>query len=235
MIMTNKLGEKGATLAVLAREVRNMSDESSLKVTDFLNVLESIDASAENGNGDAPKRSSSLGGDDVDRLLEEGGRGVTSAIENSLTIAAGAAEGACVLKGNIEEVCSGLTFFLPLIRRMKDNRKRIGEVAAWLAPWADMTGTKGAGQMAGVASRYTMDSERRLHEEMVKKSEALTFDGTGSGEEDVSAGVDLFDSHAPSGDNFELFDSVSDESPGDNVDPVESKSEENLGGNVELF
>ncbi len=232
MVMTRKLGDRGATLGVLAREVRNMSDESGSMVSDFVNVLDSISELSGSG-GDGESDAGEAGA--ADRFLHEEILGLGAGIDESLGSAEGTALRAETLKSDIEEVRSGLSFLNDLQGRMKQCRGHVLDAVEGLSPWAN-----GAGSVEGMetaASRYTMDSERLLHEQMVGGAKAAERASAVHGPGAHGDSMELFDdAHGGvSGDNIELFDDASVDVSGDNIELFDDASGDVSGDNIELF
>lgn len=226
IVKTAALGDEGSTLSVLSMHVDWLYRESSEVVAEIIQLLEGILQKARESAADEKL---------AENLFENSSTGMER-IESAYDACRATALSAAELVGNQQAALAnaqGLFGFLS--QHIPDIDQQIMELTAFrqsLAPWVDAK--LSAGNLASLQQRYTMASEREIHERM--------------GVPESATAATHASAPAPD-DNWEMFDS-----PSDAVSPVsQSRSEiqtathqpvtvatpsaepANLGDNVELF
>ncbi|WP_124328246.1 hypothetical protein [Desulfonema ishimotonii] len=196
IVKSARLQEKGRTLEILAQEVSKLSGESGGFVSDVLAILESLTSvSAE------PDRLSDHGAENI-TAIEDGIQAILSHYTALQEDSATALTRSQTLQTDILETGAELGFLTELGEELAQYVGRIEAMAG--TPDADDREEDVPEVFRQVAFRYTMDSERQLHEQHV-----------GSGEPDVAEAEGRPDRSEPSeisgpagddlGNNVELF------------------------------
>ncbi|MBI9092079.1 MAG: hypothetical protein JEZ12_22940 [Desulfobacterium sp.] len=209
IIMTTKLGEKGFTLEVLAREVRNISVECTGLVEAALKNLDSISGMATLLNSDDDEKSiQSFEGIPLDVSINQ----ISDLLDAQKKDSDHVVHIAHDLEEKIEHTGKGLSFLNVWIEQLTKDGAALNELISTLKPFVNMDTQDDSGRIEALSKRYTMESERIIHGRISGElPESLSSDdclepATEQGvpdpeskEKDDGDGDDEFD------DNIELF------------------------------
>jgi methyl-accepting chemotaxis protein len=200
-----RLGDKGATLEVLAEEVKGLSNQSEAFVSQVDDLLASISSTAQELEaGPQGKAGAKEAGSSVRVSMEEGIEAVSRSYDQFSKYSSEAFERAGALKAAISHTSGGLEFLNELAGRLKGHLGELEEITADLSPWASRDSEYLTDNADKLAKRYTMQQEREVHEQVIK----CTSDSKDPGAEDLEYAGDQKDSGAEDddlGDNVELF------------------------------
>ena len=202
MIMTNKLGNKGATLEVLSSSVRDLSKDSNQRINEVLTIIQSItDLSKKEAQAvdDPPKNREN---NDAFRMtLDESVSRISTTFEDYRQHCARAEEISREIMGAIEETKRHLHFIPQWIQGCEQIRETIDKLLEELHSWKTLANTLPEDAKENISQRYTMESERRIHE-------ALSASNEGSENESFFSETDdseTMDEDDDLDDNIELF------------------------------
>ncbi|WP_022664978.1 methyl-accepting chemotaxis protein [Desulfospira joergensenii] len=166
IIMTNKLGDKGATLEVLARSVRDLSNESNTLVKEVLNIITSItDLAVSSDSGSLNRSTGEAGVSGIS--LEEGIGRISNAYEEYRESSFQAEERSRKLMESIDRTRKELDFFPEWIESSAGVLREMEDLLEVLAPWKGLGDDLSINGEDDLAQRYTMESERKIHEELI--------------------------------------------------------------------
>ena len=203
IIMTNKLGKKGATLEVLAREVGNISVECNRLVKDTLDNLESI--SSLTARLTAPKADNhDKAGNEAD--LEESIDGISMAVDaysrDSVTVSKGAQD----LAEKIDQTGKGLLFLSAWIEQLRQVPLKLNEIISSIEPFVDEDAENDTTfSDETMSERYTMQSERHIHERVSGKNRDKAASEKASPDKDKRKPMETDKQTEEFDDNVELF------------------------------
>ncbi len=198
MIMTNKLGEEGSAFEVLSRSVRDLSKESNAQVREVLKIIQSItrepekDAAARVSPTEDNLASSSYGisvSECIERI-DGAFNGYKKECDQAVLLAKD-------IMGAIEKTKKQLVFFPRWIQACERVRNTIDTTLDELVFWKELSMSLPQGAQDEIAQRYTMESERRIHEAQLQSDHGFGETFGGKVVEDEIDG-DM-------GDNIELF------------------------------
>lgn len=195
LIMSKKLGTNGVTLSVLAQYVTEVSKESDEFVTEVIEILKSIKASA----GEL-SLSSSEGSDasayqgTTSSSLREGIDSVSRSYEGFLENMDHSRSRSMALKKKIMDAGTALDFLKGMKDGLETCLKDVESLVTRLAPYGS-DGQKATDDLSKVQSRYTMEIERGIHEMSVGGDE----------ESHKAAEKETKPDESELGDNVELF------------------------------
>lgn len=206
IIMTAKLGKKGYTLEILAREVRNISVDCTGLVETALKYLTSISKIAgllENGRGDKDNDPSALSFKAIqfDTVIQE----ISETLQVQEQDSDHVVQTACDLEEKIEATGQGLYFLNTWVEQLTQESATLEEITAFLQPLVDPDADDDSDRIENLTRRYTMESERVIHSRI-------------SGDA----------AEAPASENGLEKDA-------DGQDPGTEKKEEEFDDNIELF
>ena len=202
IIMTSRLGNKGATLEVLAREVRNISIECNSLVEDTLKHLEGISKltsllKVSNNDETAPIRKE-IG---LDESIDGISIAVSAYSSDSLTVS----ENAQTLEKKLEQTGKGLSFLIVWVEQLRQDGLKLEEIITTIEPFADEKLEAHAFNDENLSNRYTMKSERIIHERVTKKGlDTAKFEDE-SPIEEIKNSFELKEQKETFDNNFELF------------------------------
>ena len=212
IVKTAHLNDKGRTLEVLAHEVNRLSDQSSEFMPNVLDILDRITTFARElagGSSEVAGGAQVSGGKDK-MSLDAGIQNIARTYDLFRKDSAEAMKRSKAMKATISQARSDLHFLPELTDRLTAHTNELNEMVQLLSPWVDLE--KAADEeIDGLAQRYTMDSERAVHKQIMEETGEL------KAEED-------------SINSFELFTETPVEK-----DENEDKDEDDLGDNIELF
>ncbi len=195
IIMTSKLGEKGATLGVLARGVRDLAAASNTQVGDVLNVIEAI-TKLSGGEGPAARGEAQESGqtEPEDMSLEHGVEQIAQSFEQYDQTFSNAGQRAGILLESIAKTVEDLEFMAQWSLKNEQAFQQIQDLLEELRPWEDLIKNLPQDKAEKIAQRYTMESERRIHEQMAGISSESGPDQNGGGSEDgdLDDNIELF-------------------------------------------
>ncbi len=203
IIKSVRLGDHGRTLQVLSHEVTVLSDQSSRFVSEVLGVLERVNSSAT----ELEQTSRSDGDGDTDGQVTDdtlaGGLGHFDQLCGRFQeMSTGAVQRSELLTRAIEETQASLGFLPELIQLLSADLERMNGLVAALEPWGQPVSGE-EGHLREFADRYTMASERDVHDQVFNQARGA---GVTETEEpvlsEVSQGGDDSDGLD---DNIELF------------------------------
>ena len=165
-------GEEGAALGVLAEAIQRLSIEAIDHTAAVSGTLQDILAVKERLSAWGNAESSDLETEVTDMVANLGAlldvlRAVTGALQRSLT---GMDDAVTLLSSEIDQVTTGFTVHHKISRVLEGAVRGLGDIVAQarkLAPASE----QGA-SLHGLAGRYTMQSERRIHESLLKGAAA---------------------------------------------------------------
>lgn len=168
IIMTSKLGDKGATLEVLAREVGNISADCNRLVNDTLDNLESISGLTARLTAQKTDNHEQNG---YETDLGESIDGISMAVDaysrDSVTVSRGARD----LAKKIDQTGKGLFFLTTWIEQLRQVQLNLNEITTSIEPFVDENAeADNAFSDEALSERYTMQSERHIHERASKKN-----------------------------------------------------------------
>lgn len=208
IIMTSKLGEKGATLEVLARSVRDFAGELDTLVKDVLNKINSImdlAGSSDPGSENLLEPAGDIGASALS--LDDGILHISEAYERFRQTSFQAEERAGKLMQFIANTGKDLDFFPEWIDGSKRVLKELENLLKDLAPWKGLGYDPSTGAEDDIAQRYTMERERRIHEQLKTSGENNTEKTGENIQEKHDQAVEFSDSKQEDDldDNIELF------------------------------
>lgn len=222
VLMSMRLGKKGKTLAVLAQDVTAVSKESNEFVAEVVDIIKEIGSIAHDLKCLTSRANdeSSETGVVSESSLTQGVENISNAYEQFKENASGAIERSKELKEKIVQTESGLSFVIEIIEQLIEGRKRIDSLVQLLKPFSLAENRDDSG-IEYVSERYTMESERHVHEQALGQT-GLSIDHSEG---------DIFEE-----DSFETGDFSETET----VMPSEAESENvredsEFDENVELF
>lgn len=218
------LGNKGKTIAVLAVEIKSLSDQAEAFVVDVGKIHKSISSHIEG------LRTTPLEEDEHTKnntvSLEEGVAEITSAYEKFCSDSTATIQNAEVLKQGIVHTGDNLKFLPELGQQLTENLRQLEDVEEHLRPRGEQFKSNQMSESDMLSARYTMETERLVHQQLI----------TGS-EEPGQDKIDIFEN------DIDLF-SAEDNGADFGVEPADSSSvkeaeasndKDDLGDNVELF
>ncbi len=217
IIKTAHLGKEGETLDVLAQEVNRLSIQSNKFVGKVSGLLDSITVSARKlgETEEIPVENSDRG-----ISVEDGIHEISSTYERFIKETSDALQQAESLQMNISKTSSGLVFLTELACQLTENLTQLEKVVEEISSWTSRDNSwdkKAASEIDQIKTRYTMEKERMIHEEVVglplsniRQNESETiyeFSGIGGKNhgEDYSVEPEKADGEDALGDNVELF------------------------------
>lgn len=204
IIMTTKLGEKGFTLEVLAREVRNISVNCTDLVEKALKNLDSISGIATLLTVDHDEEVVlSFEKIPIDISIGQ----IAEALDVQKKDSDHAFQIARDLEEKIETIGNGLSFLNTWTEQLSQDSTALAELISFLEPLVDMDNPDDSDHVKNLVQRYTMESERIIHSRISgEPSESLSSaDGSQTETEkqlpdpEVKEKDEIFD------DNIELF------------------------------
>ena len=219
IIMTAKLGEKGHTLEILAREVRNISVDCTGLVKTALKYLTSISEIAdllETGRGEKNNGQSALSfeGIQLNTVIQE----ISDTLDAQKQESDHAVQAACDLEEKIETTGNGLSFLNTWFERLTRESESLDEMINLLQPFVDMDCENDSDRIENLTRRYTMESERIIHSRISGDlSESLAEDN--DSEKDVAQEYPDTETGEPERDKK----------------PEKDKKKEEFDDNIELF
>ena len=196
MIMTNKLGEEGSAFEVLSRNVRDLSRESNDQVREVLDIIQSITdafekASAQLVNPIKEDTNSNDFGLLVSQCIER--------IDGAFNEYKQECDQAVLLAGDImsaiKKTQEKLGFFPRWIEECQQVLKMLDASINELSSWKELSMSLPKGARDEIAKRYTMESERRIHEAQMQPGDMFGGPLGGAGDEsrgDMNDNIELF-------------------------------------------
>ncbi|MEN8258114.1 MAG: hypothetical protein ABFS09_09675 [Thermodesulfobacteriota bacterium] len=236
-----RLGQKGRAIAVLAEEMKKLSDQSGDFVVDVEKIHTRIgQAISKLQVQDQEKLAEDHTGPSLDRDIKE----TSQAYELFARGSATALQQARELEEVIAQISTDLDFLPTLARELSKNLGQLEELAERLSPWASELSSEAKAEAAKLATRYTMDQERLVHQQVVgadNTSFEIAAEKSPQAEGEIPAGDELDDFELFADDNDDLDGgeeatmsaaAPSDTPPGP---PEERKDDDDFGDNIELF
>jgi len=211
VVKSARLREEGRALEVLAQEVSKLSMQAEGFVAEVVDILQSLVALSldlELGSWDEDET-------EEEDAIETGIRVVGQYNQQCRTETRAALEHSRALRSEIHRTGDGLDFLNTLSTRLTGYLEQIHQKGEALDAWVDSESEDADEALEQVARRYTMDSERQLHNQQIEGRQAVL-----SWPEKT---VEVLDS-----DEL-LFPEL------DSEDEEEAESDEDMGDNVELF
>ncbi|MCG8688195.1 MAG: hypothetical protein MI892_25190 [Desulfobacterales bacterium] len=205
IIMTSKLGEKGATLEVLAKNVRDLSNESNALVEEVLGIIKVITELSQGAAGpnSAEHEGNTIETASLDIDLAEGISRISDAFEQYQKNSSGAGERSGAIMDTIGNISHELDFFPEWLQGCTTDLETLETLLESLNVWKDFAKDGALDTVDDIALRYTMESERRIHEQLTGKVEE------DSGEDEADTVDDILFSDGEKedelDDNIELF------------------------------
>ncbi len=203
IIMTSKLGDKGATLEVLARNVRDLSNDSNTLVKEVLEVIASITGLAGLSGPDPSGQKEDAGhSDSLETSMDKGISRISNAYEQYKHHCDTSENMSARIVESIETTRVKLDFIPEWIRGSAQVLESLETLLGTLEPWKEMAQNLPADTEDEIAQRYTMESERRIHEQFTGAGEDMEGEPVEeAGDQDPSS------DHQEDGldDNIELF------------------------------
>lgn len=214
IVKTAHLGEKGKTLDVLAQEVSKLSGQSNEFVGDVMKVLDSIAASAQRlGQTEEVQ----VGDGDSGMSIKDGIQEISGTYERFREESSDASQRAEALQMRISQTSSGLVFLTELADQLTENLTELERIVEELESQTSLEDRDATAGISQIAARYTMESERAIHKEIVDLPDSAIhqFETEDTQEppkvdeeiheEDYSAMPEKTDGEDDMGDNIELF------------------------------
>ena len=172
MIMTNKLGNKGATLEVLSSSVRDLSKDSNQRINEVLTIIQSItDLSKQEAQSADNPGENRENNDAFHMTLDESAGHIATTFEDYRQHCAKAEEISREIMGAIEGIKSHLNFLPQWIQGCEQVCETIDNLLEELHPWKALANTLPKETKENISQRYTMESERRIHEALSASNE----------------------------------------------------------------
>ncbi len=239
-----RLGQKGRAMAVLAEEMKRLSDQSGDFVVDVEEIHDRIGQTITKLQAqDQEELAVELTDASLDRDIEE----TSKAYELFNRGSAAALQQARELEGVIFRISADLNFLPTLATELTKNLEQLEELAERLLPWAGELSAEAKAEAAKLAARYTMEQERLVHHQVVggaDNSLEIAAEKCPQAEGAIPGSDDLDDFELFADDNDDLgageeatmVTTPSDSPPG----PAEKKKEkekadDDFGDNIELF
>ena len=238
LIKAASLGGRGATLGVLSNHVDQLFRESNQQIAEIVATLNTLLLHAE-GNaaaiGPGSIEDSAAGGRSNE--LRDGLERITRAYEEFRQTASEAAGLAQEQQASLARSSVDLQFLVGLAETFAEQLQNLASVRELLAPWAEQNGIRPPEMVESLDQRYTMQSEREVHQRV---SDIAVPDTTPAAPSRVDANLTLFDEVLPApltnGLTTPVLDSSSEsQQPQILTVPVAPPQEPALGDNVELF
>jgi len=191
LVMSKKLGSNGVTLSVLAQYVTEVSKGSDDFVNEVIDILKSIQASANDLNVISSRiNDGSDYGGRKDATLGDGIGAISRIYDRFLNNAESSRQGSIFLKKKISKVESDLSFLDEMRENLEDCLKKMNEMVIELKPFSSY-GQKTKADLAGLQSRYTMEIERGIHQRSIGKEKGI-IEERQAGESEMGDNVELF-------------------------------------------
>lgn len=214
IIMTNKLGEKGATLEVLARSVRDLSAELDGLVKNVLDKINAITNLAETPGTDAAvAQDQTVTISDSVALLDQGITRITDAFEFYGQSVEASEKKAEELMASIETTGEGLDFLPGWIDGSQEVLEKLEDLLTDLSPWETAGKEFAAALNEDISQRYTMEKEREIHKQLTAADEQEQAEEPGE---------------------MQNFPGISDTEPTEAEDSA-AEDADDLDDNIELF
>lgn len=214
IVKSARLQEEGRSLEILAQEVSKLSWESNSFVGEVVQIIESlmvISAEGESSRLEDEERES-------ERNVRSGIDQIESVFEGFWSDALTVFEKTRKIESDIKETYSELRFLENLGDNLAGFQGRLQEILNRLSKWATFKDEALDKQLNEVAQRYTMKSERDLHNRY-----------SGDSLPDISQ------AEADTGDIVLWDDDGESDDPADNKKKKSKAKDEDFGDNVELF
>ena len=203
IVMTLHLGEKGRTFGVLAREVKELSNEANGFVEEVVVILESITSLARGLGGEERQDIETSLGDQSESIhsLDEGLQAISSARERLPNDFGEALQRADSLEKFILQAKEDLGFLSEMSLELDGHLKLLDETVQLLSPWSDGNLKLTQEEDDAVISSYTMQKEREVHDLIAggtrdflvqEQEKALEFCPRCADEDDMGDNVELF-------------------------------------------
>jgi methyl-accepting chemotaxis protein len=214
------LGEEGGTLEVLAQEMRRIADQSSEFVVEVEQIIVSIIDSSDGPETDVmiPRKdteSGSLTSSLLDDSIQDFARAYAQFQQNS----ANSMKLAEALKDEIAQTRGRLRFFSEVADQFARHLGQMEDIAQLLQPRADQERKQLQKETGELAERYTMETEREVHAQVVGQADLFE-----KAEDDLGRGQ-------PAAERLLVLVKAEEETGLYG----ESEKEDDLGDNVELF
>lgn len=200
IINAQRLGEHGHALSVLAEEIMRTSDDCTVAVNAIVAHLEGIISAAHSNDQqcqqttDRPQHSAEVS----TRAIEAAVLGTSEAFTQLSTAATAIKQQATPILAAIAQVDEERVFLRQFAARLQQEYAELAQVQQALQPWEQALPDLAQEHLAQQANRYTMDSERTVHRQVVGADNAP--------DADIELWTDNTEDDAGEfGDNVELF------------------------------
>jgi ABC-type transporter Mla subunit MlaD len=195
IINASHLGAKGAVFGVMAKELKDLSDNSNLFVMDVESIIQAITASVRDGQSTDESDTASTDASYLKTAIEEISCTYSTFRDNCAAVSGRAG----VLQTTLSRIGIELDFLPSLVKRLQGHLNELQEIHQQLCDRIDPEALLSTDTMDRLAARYTMQQERDIHEQ-----------GAANPQNQDEGDVLLFDQNEPAaeddfGDNFELF------------------------------
>ena len=196
MIMTNKLGEEGSAFEVLSRNVMDLSRESNDQVREVIDIIQSITDASEKASAElvSPIKEGA-GSNDFDILVSQCIERIDGAFNQYKQECDQAVLLAKDIMSAIKKTQEKLEFFPLWIQQCQQVLKTLDASINELSSWKDLSMSLPKGARDEIAKRYTMESERRIHEAQMQPDDLFGESLGGAGDEsrgDMDDNIELF-------------------------------------------
>lgn len=180
IVKTAHLNDKGKTLDVLAQEVTKISNESEIFVNQVVEILQSINALARNLKNQSWEKRTQMSKDKKSKTpLQIGIDQISTAYKKLRMNSTTTLQQSYTVKKTIEHIRSDLCFFTELNDRLKKCLNQINGMAKLLETWSAQKDLKIQNEIDLASHRYTMQSERSIHNRILKETnESMVSDET---------------------------------------------------------
>ena len=230
IVKTAALGDQGVTLAVLSSHVDWLYQESNEHVSVMVSMLEAIrehaHSCASSETGQAAESTA------WKTNLQSGLHQIETAFKKYRSLAE-PAKGIVVQQQTILTGCSKqLEFLATFNATLADQLQELASLRQSLAPWLDKTNQVGTDPLHDLHHRYTMHSEREIHQRTRQnQASAVNVPATPP---TADSNIDLFEPANPETPT-QAPASTTDEQKAVTTKASASGNDAQLGDNVELF
>jgi len=242
IVKTADLGPQGATLSVLSMHVEWLYRESNQGLIEITSTLDAVLRAAKQ-DSQSDLRSAAKNGDWITQLRQGISRIETASV-GSVRIAAQAMGLAEEQRRMLDGGQARLEFLAQLSTTTSNQIQELKRLREALKPWLQQAGPASATALDSLADRYTMRSEREVHESAAKQNQPQLVEATATPAAAAAAGIaagefedfDLPQAAPVISDSAQMKDLEKPATEiGSALTAPPTPGEASLGDNIELF